>query len=906
MKMDYDILAVGGGIAGMEAAQTLGDMGYRVLLVEKEATIGGKMILLSKVFPTLDCASCIATPKMATTAHHANVTTLVYSEVEEIGKNGGGTFKVRINKNPTYVDPNLCTGCQQCEFACTVAVPDQFNFDLVARRAAYIPFPQAVPKKAVIEREGSSPCSLACPAGIKAHGYVSLVRSGKFEEAYKLVLEDTPLVGALGRACFAPCEGQCTRGALEGALPIRRLKRFIADYYYERHPEPEYGSPTELLGKRVAIVGSGPAGLTAAYHLALKGYRVKIFEAESEPGGLLRFGIPTYRLPKDIVDRDVKNVTALGVEIETGIRISSLKKLREQGFDAVFLATGSLEPVKLGIPGEDLEGVVECHEFLKEINGGRRRDLTGKTVLLIGGGNACIDPARVALRLNAQKVIVQYRRSRAEMPAFAAEVVAAEEEGVELSFLTVPTQFIGNNGQVKEAVCQRMRLGDPDESGRRRPMPIEGSEFTMPIDMAIVAIGNAPTTSPFRGELELNRNGGVTVDPDTLQTSLPYVFAGGDVVIGPSTIVEASGQGKRAAFYIDRYLSGEALLGVEFDYRLPPVKQEAVLQRQETYRTLTPIGIKERPPRDRIQDFEAIELPMTADEVTYSAGRCLDCGICSECHQCIHACPANAINLGMKGETLDLEVGSVIVSTGFRLFPAEQKFHYGYGRFKNVITAMQMDRLLSPTRPYNKVLRPSDGKVPDNIAYVLCTGSRDQTVGNPICSRICCMYSIKQAQLAMGALPLADITIYYIDIRAFGKGYQEFYEQARAMGTYFVKGKISRIEEAPGGNLALCYEDIDNGGHIKQTEHDLVVLSVGLLPNVDALRLFHGDGLEADEYLYVKEVDGDLSPGKTSIDGMFVAGGAAAAMDIPDAILHAGATAAQAAAYVERVKGQRS
>ena len=345
--MDYDVLIVGGGIAGMEAAQTLGDMDFRVLLVEKEATIGGKMILLGKVFPTLDCASCIATPKMAATAHHSNVTTLVYSEVKDIEKTGSGTFRVKVNRKPAYVDPNLCTGCQQCEFACTVAVPDQFNFGLVGRRAAYIPFAQAVPKKAVVEREATSPCSFTCPAGIKAHGYISLVRSGKFEEAFRLILEDAPLVGTLGRACFAPCEEQCTRGALEGSLPIRAIKGFVADYYYERHPEPEYGPPQELLGKRVAVVGAGPAGLTLAYHLARKGYRVKIFEAEPEPGGLLRFGIPTYRLPKSVVDRDIKNVTALGVEIETRVRIDSLKGLREQGFDAIFLATGSLEPMRL-------------------------------------------------------------------------------------------------------------------------------------------------------------------------------------------------------------------------------------------------------------------------------------------------------------------------------------------------------------------------------------------------------------------------------------------------------------------------------------------------------------------------------------------------------------------------------
>ncbi len=230
--MDYDVLIVGAGIGGMESAVKLGDMGYRVLLVEKDPSIGGKMILLSKVFPTLDCASCISTPKMAATAHHPNVTVLTGSEVAQIKRDGGGGFHAMVHRSPRFVDESLCTGCRQCETACTVAVPDQFNSGLVSRRAAYIPFPQAIPQKALVERAGTSPCSFTCPAGVKAHGYVSLVRSGKFDEAFALVSETTPLVGTLGRACYAPCEGECTRASLEGPVPIRRLKRFIADTHY--------------------------------------------------------------------------------------------------------------------------------------------------------------------------------------------------------------------------------------------------------------------------------------------------------------------------------------------------------------------------------------------------------------------------------------------------------------------------------------------------------------------------------------------------------------------------------------------------------------------------------------------------------------------------------------------------
>lgn len=899
--MNYDILVVGGGIGGMESALKLGDMGYRVLLVEKEPSVGGKMILLSKVFPTLDCASCISTPKMAASVHHPNVTAMIYSEVEQIRKDPEGKFHVEIRKKPTYVNPSLCTGCRQCEMVCSVAVPDQYNSHMVARRAAYIAFPQAVPKKAVIEKEGTSPCSFKCPAGIKAHGYVALVRSGKYREAYELVQETTPLVGSLGRACYAPCQEECTRGGIEGPLPIRRLKRFIADRYYGEHPEPPAGAPEKNSGKRVAIVGSGPAGLTAACHLARKGYRVKVFEAEKELGGMLRIAIPSYRLPKEVVDRDVKNVTALGVEIETGARVENIDNLKQQGYEAVFIAAGTSGSRKMGIEGEALEGVITSLDFLRKVNLGDEISLKDKTVIVVGGGNVAIDSARVAVRLGAKKVIVQYRRSRPEMPAHDWEIEASEKEGIEFRYLSAPVKFKGNNGKLAEVVSVQMELAEPDAGGRRKPVPVKDSEWVAPADLVITAVGLIPETKDFAGQINLNKNETVSVDPETLQTSVSHVFAGGDVVTGPSMLVNAVAQGKRAAFYIDRYLNGLELKGVEYDHKIPAVNREQVINRQKRYSSLPPVPVNEVP-REGVAGFGETELPLTEEEARYSAGRCLDCGVCSGCGQCTRECPAGAIDMTMKEERLEVEVDSVIVSTGFKLFPADLKPQYGYGKYKNVITGMQMDRLLAPTRPYNTVLRPGDGKVPDNIAYILCTGSRDQTVNNQLCSRVCCMYSVKQNQLIMGALPLADVTVYYIDIRAFSKGYDEFYEQARAMGANFVKGRVAKIEEQEDGSLALYYEDMENDGRVARAEHDLVVLSVGLLPNTEVLDLFAGEELEADEFFFVREVDEDINPGKTSIEGVFVAGTASGARDIPDSILHAGAAAAQAAAHVERTR----
>jgi len=281
----------------------------------------------------------------------------------------------------------------------------------------------------------------------------------------------------------------------------------------------------------------------------------------------------------------------------------------------------------------------------------------------------------------------------------------------------------------------------------------------------------------------------------------------------------------------------------------------------------------------------------------------IDMDYCIFCGACERVCPPKSINFLQEPEIVEIKVRSIILTTGFKLFPAELKKDYHYGTYKNVITSMQMERLLAPTRPYNTILRPSDGRVPSNIAYILCTGSRDRTVNNPLCSQICCMYSIKQSQLLMGALPLADITIFYMDIRAFGKGFEEFYNQARDMGVRFVKGKIAKITEKEDGNLILRYEDIDNGGRVVEEEFDLVVLSVGLLPNPEVVKLFKNEKLELDENGWIKQIEENGNPALTSISGVFAAGCATGPKDIPDSIVEAAAASAQCTAYLESLKG---
>lgn len=897
--MDYDVLVIGSGIGGMESSIKLADMGYRVLLVEKEASVGGRMILLSKVFPTLDCASCISGPKMSSTINHPNITTMAYSEVQGISRNADGQFLAAIREKSKFVDWAACTGCDACQKACTVAVPDQFNAELAARRAAYIAFPQAVPKKAILQREGTSPCIGACPAGIKAHGYVSLVRGGKYEEAFQLVLDATPLVGTLGRACYAPCESECTRTKLEGPVPIRLLKRFAADRHYEGAgaadgPAIEVAEPN---GKRVAVVGSGPAGLTAAWQLARKGYQVTVLEKRSQPGGYLRHAIPTYRLPHEVVDADIANLTSLGVEIRCDAPVSDPEALKAEGYDAVVVATGTQVATRMGVQGEDAEGSVNGLDFLAAVANGAAPDLTGRRVVVVGGGNVAMDAARVSLRLGASEARVAYRRTRSEMPAHHVESKDAEAEGAVFELLVAPTEVVTRDGRVTGLKLQRMQLGAPDASGRRSPEPVPGSEYVLDCDLVISTIGMSPDPAPFARLADTR--GRITVDPRTLQTSVPYLFAAGDVTAGATDITRAIGSGRRVAHMVDRWLTGQPMDGfVALDDRLETIAPDRVLARQTAFGHRHPVS-GEVSLVDHPRDFSEIEAPLTLAQARAGAGSCLDCGVCSECQQCVQACPAFAIRMDQRDRVHEVRVGAVVVATGHKLFAADLKPEYGFGRFPNVITGMQMDRLLAPTRPFNTVLRPGDGKVPERIGYISCTGSRDKTVGNPLCSKFCCMYSIKQNQLIMGALPLADVSMHYIDMRAAGKRYEEFYTQAQDMGAQYIKGRVSKVTEEPNGDLLVRYEDIEGGGGIVEASYDLVVLAVGIQPNRDVEKLFSQAPLGLDEYYYVAEPSAELSPGQTSIPGVFVAGTASGAKDIVDTILHSGAAVAQVAAHLE-------
>lgn len=413
-------------------------------------------------------------------------------------------------------------------------------------------------------------CVEGCPVEIDIPGFISELAKGDPAAALTKIMEKNSLPAICGRVCpqESQCEAECILGKKGEPVAIGALERFCADWGRETDAKAAVKPAAQVKGK-VAVIGSGPAGLTAAADLALLGYKATLFESLHAPGGVLRYGIPEFRLPKSIVEYEVGNLTKLGVEIKTNYLIGqtlTIPELFGEGYEAIFIGTGAGLPYFLDIPGENLNGVYSANEFLTRVNLMKAYRFPeydtpiriGRKVAVIGGGNVAMDAARTALRLGAEESIIVYRRSRAEMPARLEEIENAEEEGIIFKLLTNPVRIQGEDeGNVSALVCQQMELGEPDASGRRRPVPVPDSEFALPVDTVVVAIGQGPNPILLRGTegLALNKKGYIEVDPETLMTSIPGVFAGGDIVTGAATVIAAMGAGKRAARAIDRYLT---------------------------------------------------------------------------------------------------------------------------------------------------------------------------------------------------------------------------------------------------------------------------------------------------------------------------------------------------------------
>ena len=658
--MARGVAIIGDSVGAAQAALTLAELGAEVKLIMSSPALS--------LDNTTDSASITSRerllsvwPLLLRAVSHPLVTLHTNSEVSAIAGRQG-RFTVRVATCPRYVREDLCTACGRCEEACSVQVPFILDGRRTTHSAIHAPVPgnKTIPSAYCIEKSGVAPCRTACPLGINVQGFISLLSKGKVDEALSLINESAPLAGVLGRVCTHPCEDNCKRADVDSPVFIPALHRYAADnapsgIHYTRK------APAKSRREKIAIVGSGPAGLAAAWELARRGYGPTIFESHAVVGGMMATGIPRFRLPLEVREREVEAIKALGVDIMTGVTVGrdvTISDLRERGYRAFFLSIGAHQNKSLGIPGEELEGVVDAISLLFALNL-KVGASVGSNVVVIGGGNSAVDSARTAKRRSKGVVRILYRRTAEEMTAVADEAEEAINEGISIEYLTNPLEILGDGTKVTGIRCQRMKMGEMGADGRRRPEPIRGSEFVIDADHVVIAIGQRPNTPLLNIRwLETDSDSAtIKVDPLTLETRIPGIFAGGDCVTGPNNVVEAVAAGLRAADSIDRYLRGRDLRKGR-SLEKPQSVEVDIRERDAAYykRARMPAI----PPYKRMGRLEEIALGLPLEAGRQEAERCLNCALCSECMACEQVCELGAVLHKDKAEHIDIGAELII------------------------------------------------------------------------------------------------------------------------------------------------------------------------------------------------------------------------------------------------------
>jgi len=893
-----EIAVIGGGVAGISAALSAANGGYQVHLIERLPTIGGQMALLDKVFPQNDCAICILGPIMASVEQHPKINLMTYSELEDVD-GYVGNFRLTVRKKARYIDSEKCNSCGECVPVCPMSTSNDYEFGLVDSKAIYRPFPQAVPNTFTINKKGISSCRNACPAKVNNQAFIGLFREGRYKESLDVLREGAPLQRILGRVCHFPCERGCARSDFDEAVAIRQLKRYVADYVFENEQDvPERIEPSRK--EKVVVVGAGPSGLACALNLQIRGYPVTIIESSNKPGGMLSC-IPEYSVSNEVVDQDIEWVLGHGINLQMNTKVGkdiTLNQLRKD-FNAVYLAIGAQKPAELKLEGMRNRGVLYGLSFLKAVKKGNPPSALGENVVVIGGGNAGIDCARTAIRLGAKKVTMvcletRDLTSRDRMPAHDWEIEDAEAEGVKILGSLGPTKILSEKEKItglETKVCTSVYTSD----GKFSPTFSKDAGPTIKCDTVIISIGQRTDLSGLE-KLGTTPGGTIAVDAITLETSIPGIFAGGDVVIGPSSVIEAIAHGKEAAESIDRYLNGvDIAKGRSSDVHVVESEEVDFREVSRMHRTKTrTLSLKERR-----NSFHEVEIGFLQKAAKQEAERCISCAICSECKICLEKCEPDAIEHDMIDELVELNVGAIIVATGGESYKPVESREYGYGFLPDVVTNAQFERLTNAAGPtQGKIKRPSDGKTPKSIAFIQCVGARDPRAHSDYCCYFGCENSLKQATQIKEKYPDTEVNIYAIDVRTHGPGYEELYQRALNMGIIVIKGKASEVEaDSIGSGVRVFAEDLYTGRNTSLT-YDMVVLATPQRPQYDSLKLARTIGVNTDKHGFFLCAHPKLRPVESFKDGVFFAGACIGPADIRNAVSQGRGAAAMAQSLI--------
>ena len=921
------VMVIGGGIAGMQTSLDLADAGYKVHLIEKKSAIGGHMAQLDKTFPTNDCSMCTISPRLVEVGRHLNIKLSTDSEIVDL-EGEAGNFTATIRTKPRFIDVDTCNGCSKCAEVCPVPFDNPFDVAMGKAHAAHKLYPQATPNAFAIEKRGVAPCRDACPAGQRAQGYIALVAAGRIEEAYRTIKEDNPFPAICGRICNAECEDVCTRGKVDEAVSIRALKRFVTDTIHaqpRKAPQPQ----ARKFKERIAIIGSGPCGLTAAQDLCVEGYDVTVFESLPVAGGMLRVGVPEYRLPVPVIEREIQDIIDLGVDLRLNTPVTQLNDLFDDGYDAVLISVGAHEGKRIPIPGNDLNGVLINTDFLRDVRLWQHQQETGtdagysdpagqiggKRVLVIGGGDVAVDVARTSIRLGATSVTMAMRELSDGIPASGHEIKAAREENIQLrcglDFLSIIDDGDGNVGGVEAGEFEQFGLND---EGREVAVVREGVRHVLDADIIIFSAGQNAGLGfiPEDAGVKLTPHREVdVVSRNSYATTRPGVFAAGDAVTGTAFVIDAVASGHKSAHAVHHYLRGEEMDVIEArDNRVAEIPQAELDQKIRE-------GKIKRAPRitesninieKRLNGFDEVQAVYSLEEAMAEAQRCLACGICSECNTCVSECGVNAIDLNMLGKEQQINVGAVVLAPGFEPYHAEASQEYGLGRFPNVLSSIQYERLLSASGPTSgSIQRPSDESRPRKIAFLQCVGSRDQT--HDYCSSVCCMYAAKQAFMTLEHDEDTEVRIFMMDMRAFGKNYETYYQRAReTKGIEYTRCRISGLKENPlNHNLIVKYferaaipqshnDTAPSVAGVREEEFDMVVLSVGMEISPEVRELGKKLNISMDKNGFCQTEQ--YNPLQTSRAGVYAIGPFREPKDITDSIIEASAAAAVVGSFL--------